>query len=115
MSESDDNAETGGGTLKCPRCSGGAYLSARIPHHMQLSGGRVAHGHRTIVLCPECDRDDPTASGVLAFFTMHERIEPDTVEEVTPLIDEWIRRRSKESYSNADLIEDIRSWEQGEM
>lgn len=114
-SRSNDVQVEVGGALECPRCSGDAYLSARIPHHMPLSNGGVARGYRTIVLCPDCDRGNPAAFGLLAFFAVHERIAPDTVQEAAPLIDEWVCRSSRDAYTDADLDEDIRRWESGDM
>lgn len=104
-----------GGALVCPRCSGEAYLSARVPHRMALSGGGTVRGYRTVVLCPDCDRDNPNASGVLAFFAMHERIDPGTVQEAAPLIEEWVQRSAGEVYTDDELAEDIRLWESGDM
>lgn len=104
-----------GGALVCPRCFGDAYLSARVPHRMALSDGGTVRGYRTVVLCPDCDRDNPNAGGVLAFFAMHERIDPGTVQEAAPLIDEWVRRSSAEVYTSSDLDEDIAAWKSGEF
>jgi hypothetical protein len=104
-----------GGALVCPRCFGDAYLSARVPHRMELSDGGTVRGYRTVVLCPDCDRDNPNAGGVLAFFAMHERIDPGTVQEAAPLIEEWVQRSAGEVYTDDELAEDIRLWESGDM
>lgn len=114
-SSGDDVTVEIGGGLTCPRCSGPAYLSARIPHRMTLSGGMEARDYRTIMLCPNCDRDNPDAAGLLAFFAVHERIDPGTVSQSAALIDEWVRRSSAAAYTEADLDEDIRRWEGDDM
>jgi hypothetical protein len=43
-------------------------------------------------LCPVCDRDDPRAQGLLAFFAVHETVTDATVESVAALLEEWTRR-----------------------
>jgi hypothetical protein len=40
-------------------------------------------------LCPVCDRDDPRAQGLLAFFAVHETVTDATVESVAALLEEW--------------------------
>jgi hypothetical protein len=84
---------------------------------MDWADGQSVTAARTVALCPSCHRDDPAAQGVLAFFTVHERITQDTVKEAGAVIREWIDRASRDclAYTEDDLDEDIRRWEAGDM
>ena len=68
-------------------------------------------------LCHRCDRDDPAPQGVLAYFSVHERIEKGTVGTGGLLVREWIDYISANppACTDADLDDDIRSWEAGNM
>lgn len=105
------------GDVLCHRCEGPALLSVLVPHRMQLPSGGEATGRRTVVLCPRCDRDDPAAQGVLAFFTVHERITHETVESAGAVLREWITHVTEHPpvYTDEEMDEDIRRWEAGEM
>jgi hypothetical protein len=91
-------------------------LSVQIPATMSTPEGD-ATGRRTVELCHRCDRDDPAAQGVLAYFTVHERIEKGTVGTGGLLVREWIDyiTANPPAYTDADLDDDIRSWEAGNM
>jgi hypothetical protein len=101
--------------LNCHRRGRGLLLSVQIPATMSTPEGDVT-GRRTVEL-HRCDRDDPAAQGVLAYFTVHERIEKATVGTGGLLVREWIDYISANppACTDADLDDDIRSWEAGNM
>lgn len=103
--------------LLCQRCGGELLFSARVPMQVEWIRGQSVTGARTVALCPRCHRDNPAAQGVLAFFTMHERVTQETVSEAGAIIREWIERVTKDppTYTDEELDEDIRRWEAGEM
>lgn len=104
------------GDLHCRRCGTALLLAAQVPTTMSIEGGEVA-GRRTVELCPRCDRDDPAAQGVLAYFAVHERIEKATVDSAGHVVREWIDHiiANPPTYTDADLDDEIRLWEAGEM
>jgi hypothetical protein len=106
---------TVGAALDCPLCLGPAYLTARVPYSMTLSHGGTAHGHRTVVLCPGCDRGTSSAAGLLAFFTVHERIDHTNFREAAPLVQEWVQRCAEVTYSGVDLDGEVEEWAAGLM
>lgn len=89
-------------------------MSARVPHCITLSGGREVWGYRTVALCPRCHREEPHAAALLAFFAKHERIETDTVGQAAVLIRRWAEHASAKTYTDHDLIQDMRRFESGE-
>jgi hypothetical protein len=100
----------------CHRCGRGLLLSVQIPATMSTPEGD-ATDRRTVELCHRCDRDDPGAQGVLAYFTVHERIEKATVGTGGLLVREGIDyiTANPPAYTDAGLDDDIRSWEAGNM
>lgn len=100
--------------VTCPLCCEVVYLSVRIPHSITLSDGRVVWGYRTVMLCPRCCRDDPHASGLLAFFALHEKISMGTFRQAADLIEEWVRHAKGQAYTDSDLMDDIRRFNAGD-
>jgi hypothetical protein len=104
-------------SLPCHLCGDELLFSVRVPMQVEWTSGHSVTGSRTMTLCPQCHRGDPATQGVLAFFTVHERITHETVHEAGAVIREWIERVTKNppTYTDEDLEEDIRRWEAGEM
>ncbi|ASO21849.1 hypothetical protein FHR81_003499 [Actinoalloteichus hoggarensis] len=104
----------------CHRCGGPLLLSVRIPHSITGRGGGgerfEVRGRRTVPLCARCDRDDPGAMGVIAFFTVHETISDETVQAAAPVLRQWIDEAvaNPPVYTDADLDAEIDAWEAGE-
>lgn len=67
-------------------------LHARVPHILSRADGSGVGGTRGAVLCGGCDRDDPDAQGLLAFFALHETVTDETLSSVTALIRDWAER-----------------------
>lgn len=105
------------GDLTCHRCEGPLLLAVQVPHSFTRADGHVVSGQRTVGLCERCDREDPAAQGVLAFFTVHEAITEDTVHDSGPVLVEWMNHVQTHSpvYTDTDLDEEIRQWEAGEL
>ncbi|ATY17195.1 hypothetical protein CU254_42255 (plasmid) [Amycolatopsis sp. AA4] len=103
--------------LNCRRCGGELLLIVRVPTTTPLPAGDTVDSYRTVELCPRCDRDDQAAQGVLACFAVHERIEHDTVNDLAPALREWLAHLAANppTYTEAELDEDIRQWQAGEM
>ncbi|MFC9472706.1 DUF6300 family protein [Nocardia sp. NPDC056952] len=76
--------------LPCHRCGDSLILAIRVPHGFHRADGELVSGTRTVPLCRVCDRDDPVAQGVLAFFAFHEQIDATTVGEGGTILTEWI-------------------------
>lgn len=101
----------------CRRCGGALLLAVQVPVPVENARGQSVTSYRTATLCPRCDRDNRAAQGVLAFFTVHETITPETVEQAIPLLQEWVENLIQHPpvYTEQELEEDIDRWERGEM
>ena len=108
--------------ITCHRCGGELILQARVPRPAR-DGDPFQGTYNTVGLCTVCDRDDPAAQGILAFFTVHPEITDTTTHTAAALIDEWANRMSartiKPSDADADHArrqddEDFLRWENGE-
>lgn len=104
--------------LPCHRCGDMLTLLAQIPHSFIRSDGQTVEGRRGIGLCASCDRTDPAAQGLLAYFAVHDNVTEDTVSDVAALIIEWADRIGHRTIAQdieqaAD--DDYRRWEAGEL
>lgn len=88
-----------------------------MPYSFTRADGQVVSGQRTVGLCVRCDRDDMAAQGVLAFFTVYEKITEGTVRAVGPVLMEWIHHLTAHppGCPDTDLDEEIRRWQAGEL
>ncbi|MGH3621926.1 MAG: DUF6300 family protein [Sciscionella sp.] len=103
-------------SLPCQMCGGELLFAVQISVREDWSGQSIA-GYRTATLCPHCHRNDPAAQGVLAYFTVHERITEDTLHDAAPVIRQWLDHvvANPPVYTDEELDEDIRRWEFGDM
>ena len=76
--------------LPCLRCGGQLLCVARVPHSFLRSDGYQVCGGRLVGLCPACDRGEPAALGLIAFFTLHSGINDYALGEAGHLIFEWL-------------------------
>lgn len=98
----------------CHWCGEPLLLIARVPHAFTLADGTSIFGKRSVGMCAACDRDDPAHQGVLAFFAFYGRI----TRDAEALIREWVEHvisNPPAKYTDAELDEDIRAWEAGEI
>lgn len=51
--------------LQCHRCDGDLICSVRAPHSFLREDGSEVVGYRTVALCPECDKANPSARAVI--------------------------------------------------
>lgn len=100
----------------CRRCDGQLLFSVQVPHSFTRPDGGEVHGKRTVPLCPRCERDVPAAQGLLAYFAVNETATAETVGDLAALLDEWLQHAAQPpAYTDADLDEEIRQWEAGDM
>ncbi|MGC5006138.1 DUF6300 family protein [Streptomyces sp. DT203] len=59
-------------------------VSARFPHSWKNASCEEVPGMREATLCPVCDRDEPAADKLLAFFAVHKTLEPSELENFSP-------------------------------
>jgi hypothetical protein len=76
----------------CPLCAQPALLVVRVPHAITRADGTTITGTRGVALCETCDRDDPAAQGLLAYFALYETVGEESVATAGALIREWVNR-----------------------
>lgn len=103
--------------LPCPRCGNELLFVVRVPVETERADGRSVTTHRTVTLCPHCHRDDQTARGVIAFFTVNPRITEATLHDAAPVLQQWLEHvaANPPTYTDDDMDADIRLWKDGEM
>ena len=74
----------------CHRCENILLLAVRVPHTIENAAGTTVRGTRTVGLCPQCDRDNPAAQGVLAFFTVNDVIDDENIASAGAVVRQWI-------------------------
>ncbi|MFF3359294.1 DUF6300 family protein [Streptomyces sp. NPDC002917] len=92
----------------CPRCGGPGPVSARFPHSWKNASCEEVPGMREATLCPVCDRDEPAADKLLAFFAVHKTLEPSELETFHNLSSAWVavaRARHVDQQQLADEYE----------
>ncbi|MFD6563062.1 DUF6300 family protein [Micromonospora profundi] len=94
----------------CPTCSSETILAADRPHP------RFPATMYRSYLCPICDRDDPAASGLLAFFAVHPVIDSTTFDTFRVLAQEWLDRLPDPPLvSEQDFDADVEAWRRGDF
>ncbi|MFF3359499.1 DUF6300 family protein [Streptomyces sp. NPDC002917] len=115
MSEEDDEIVLQlANPPNCPRCGEPGPVSARFPHSWTNARGKEVPGIREAMLCPVCDRDEPAADKLMAFFAEHKTLEPSKLETFHDLAAAWVdvaRARQVDQQQLADEFERSRSGE----
>ncbi len=87
-----------------------AHPSYLYPH-LQPEKGMV-----TFDLCPQCDKDNPQAQGLLAYFACYGAITPEALETFVVLSQQWVRSLSTPRSVTAELFEaDVDAYHRGEF
>ncbi|WP_406433624.1 DUF6300 family protein [Streptomyces sp. NBC_01589] len=98
----------------CARCGGAGLFSARFSHSWKNASCEEVPGMREATLCPVCDRDEPAADKLLAFFAVHKTLEPSELETFHNLSAAWVavaRARHVDQQQLADEYERSRNGE----
>jgi hypothetical protein len=104
-------------SVECHRCQGELHAAVKLP--ASLAGwpdGALGSGtFRIVTLCPRCDRLEPSAQGLLAFFALHREICDANLVEFGVLVQEWVHRHPPPRH--VDLVafeEDVEAWRRGD-
>ncbi|WP_329453526.1 DUF6300 family protein (plasmid) [Streptomyces sp. NBC_01724] len=98
----------------CPRCGEPGPVSAQFPHSWTNASGKEVPGIREAMLCPVCDRDEPAADRLLAFFAVHKTLGLSELETFHDLTAAWVavaRARQVDQQQLADEYERSRNGE----
>jgi hypothetical protein len=90
----------------CPRCGGEVLATAGLPHRP---------GTTQVLLCSRCDAADPVAGPIVTFFTVHETVTPDTVEEFATLLHRWAAHVKVPELDVNALDAEVEAWRRGEL
>ncbi|WP_243793821.1 DUF6300 family protein [Saccharopolyspora gloriosae] len=100
----------------CVRCGTPILAAVTVP----ISDTEHSAGRRiTATVCPTCDRHHPApeVQGVIAYFTLNERITGDEIEGAGQVLSDWAQYVTTHppTYTSTDLDDEIEAWERGEM
>lgn len=101
--------------IACPRCGQDILCALDVPHSFRRADGKEVHGTRAVPLCRDCDSDSEAGRGLIAFFTVHDAVGPESIDEFATLVREWASQVTVPIVSDEDVEEDIRQWEAGEL
>lgn len=103
--------------LSCERCGGESYLMAQIPHPSYLYPNlQPKSGMITFQLCPQCDRENSHAHGLLAYFACYGVAGSDDSQGFATLVNEWITSLSVTRIVDPDLFDaDVDAYRRGEF
>ncbi|MER5689292.1 DUF6300 family protein [Streptomyces sp. NPDC002205] len=91
MSEEDDEIVLQlADSPDCARCGGAGLLSPRFSHSWKNVRGEEVPGMREAMLCPVCDRGEPAADRLLAFFVVHETLDASELQAFNSLAAAWV-------------------------
>ncbi|WP_371605074.1 DUF6300 family protein (plasmid) [Streptomyces sp. NBC_01220] len=119
----------------CPRCGRAALLHVQFPHpwnDASSNGGERAgsppagpqaedvasddiHALREAVLCPVCDRGEPAADGLLAFFAVHATLLPGQLETFHALVIQWVDVVRGRQVDQVQLDNEFERWRSGNL
>lgn len=102
----------------CHRCRGSLYLLLRVPPELaRWPAGALGEGTvRLVPLCPRCDRDEPSAQGLLAFFGVHQTISEENAADFAALVNEWVDQLPIPKTADPAAFErDVAAWHRGEL
>ncbi|MFE7790393.1 DUF6300 family protein [Streptomyces sp. NPDC057460] len=99
----------------CARCGEPGPVSARFSHSWKNASGEEVPGIREAILCPVCDRDEPAADGLLAFFTVHETLEASQLETFHSLAAAWVAVARARHVNQQQLADEYERSRNGEL
>ncbi|MEU6261719.1 DUF6300 family protein [Saccharopolyspora shandongensis] len=101
---------------RCVRCGSPILAAVTVPVH---DSRPTASRRVTDTVCPTCDRHHPApeVQGVIAYFTLNERVTDYEVEGAGQVLAEWARYvvAHPPTYTSDDLDDEIEAWGRGEM
>ena len=103
---------------RCPRCGGKLHVLLRVPPDLaRWPAGSLSEGTmRLVPLCPHCDKEEPSAQGLLAFFVVHTAIDDENVADFAALVSEWVHHLPPPQRVDPVAFErDIAAWRRGDF
>lgn len=91
----------------CHRCGGELYLAVTAPHP-------TMPGDRLMVLCPQCDADDPDAQELLAWFAIYSVVDTSDLADLEVRVGHWVAAMQERPTGVYDLDADVEAWHRGD-
>lgn len=99
----------------CTRCGGPSLFSARFAHSWTNAGGQEVTGVREVVLCPECDRGEPAADELGAFFAVDDQLGLENMDAFGALVETWLDAVQRKSMDLERLQLEEEQWRAGDL
>ena len=94
----------------------GTLLLAQFSHSWTNARGEEVTGVREAVLCPACDRGEPAADELLAFFAVDDQARAPTPSKCSAgLVAVWVRSVRHRTVDMDALNEEHEHWRRGEL
>lgn len=100
-------------TPPCGRCNGPTLLTATFASTMTNARGEEVPGLREVALCRPCDYGEATADGLLAFFTVHERLDEADLWTFNELVVAWVEVARRRRVDLMQLAAEHERWREG--
>lgn len=80
---------------------------------MTNARGEDVQGLSEVALCRACDYGEPAADGLLAFFTVHERLDEVDLSTFNELVVAWVDVARHRRVDQAQLDAEYERWREG--
>ncbi|MEV0776333.1 DUF6300 family protein [Streptomyces sp. NPDC050428] len=102
-------------TPPCGRCGRPTLLTATFTSTMSNARGEDVAGLREVTLCRACDYGEPTADGLLAFFTVHEMLDEADLGTFNELVVAWVDVARRRRVDLVQLAAEHERWREGSL
>ncbi|WP_104860753.1 MULTISPECIES: DUF6300 family protein [unclassified Streptomyces] len=99
----------------CARCGSATLFQAEFPHSWKNASDQEVTGIRAVVLCPACDRGEPSADALLALFSVDGQLTEKNLTVFNDLATAWIDVVRSKSVDMKDLDAEHEAWRRGEL
>ncbi|QHY95702.1 hypothetical protein SSPS47_11290 [Streptomyces sp. S4.7] len=100
-------------TPPCGHCDQPTLLTAAFPSPMTNARGDGVKGLCEVALCRTCDYGEPAANGLLAFFTVHERLDEVDLWTFNELVVAWVDVARRRQVDQVQLDAEYERWREG--
>ena len=99
----------------CPVCGGEILAALQVPNGWTTGQGRQVRGVSEVLLCEQCDREDPVTGPIVVFFTVHEQVSTETASQLAGLLQHWADHSTARRLDMEALNAEVDAWHRGDL
>jgi hypothetical protein len=99
----------------CPVCGGEILAALKVPHGWTNTHGKPVNGTAEVLLCENCDRDDPITGPIVLFFAVHGQVTADHTGELVGLLKRWAGHAAVRRVDERALAAEVEAWHRGDL